>query len=126
MAKNFLVDVLVAQLPSVLAYTGALIYALSQLPKVRLPAQLAAAGCAIILGERLVWAFMYDSLMRQRFSSDLPHEKFAEKMESLGFLFGLLYLCGFALIVIAVFVGRAPRPGSSFPPFGDQPRFPPP
>ena len=63
MEKNFFAEVMLSQITSLLAFGGALLYALTQLSKVRLPAQLVAAGCAIVLVERVIWAYTYDSLM---------------------------------------------------------------
>ena len=123
MEKNFFAEVMLSQLPSLLAFAGALFYALTQLSKVRLPAQLVAAGCAIVLLERVVWSYTYDSLMRQRIAEDVPHKEFAAKMANLGYLFSLLYICGIALIVVAAFVGRTPKPQTAAP-FGGQPPFP--
>ena len=123
MEKNFFAEVMLSQITSLLAFAGAFLYALTQLSKVRLPAQLVAAGCAIVLIERVIWAYTYDSLMRQRLAEAVPHKDFAAKMANVGFLFSLLYLCGIALIVVAVFVGRTPKPAPTAERFG-QPPFP--
>lgn len=72
---------------------------------------------------RVLWAYTYDSLMRKRLAEDVPHKEFAAKMANLGFLFSLLYLCGIALIIVAVFVGRTPKPTPTAERFG-QPPFP--
>jgi hypothetical protein len=119
--ENFLAEVLIGQIPTLLLYVGALVYALFQLSKVRLPAQLAAAGCGVILCERLAWAFLYDSMMRKFVAGEILHADFAAKLERLGYLFTLAYVCGFALVVVAVFVGRAPKPAPSFLPYGPFP-----
>ncbi len=124
MEKNIFAEVMLSQITSLLAFGGALLYSLTQLSKVRLPAQLVAAGCAIVLVERVIWAYTYDSLMRKRLAENVPHKEFAAKMANLGFLFSLLYLCGIALIIVAVFVGRTPRPAPTAALFGGQPPFP--
>ena len=113
MEKNFFAQILIAQIPTLLLYAGALVYALTQLSKIRLPAQLAAAGCGLMLSERLAWAFFYDWMMRKMMAGDIPQADFASKLERFGYVFTLLYACGFALVVVAVFIGRSPKPASS-------------
>ncbi|MFO0968187.1 MAG: hypothetical protein U0793_21740 [Gemmataceae bacterium] len=100
---------MVSQAPQILVYLGALICAIVLWGRSPAPAALTLIGAIVLLIAAILHPFLNSLFFQRVLEGDWPHERYGSVNAILAIVFSALRAIAFAMVVIAVFIGRGRR-----------------